>query len=100
MHQIQQRRQTAQFLFAVLIVSRASANGRPIIAGGAVGSDEGSRSVRVLLEVSLEFLTRDVERFALFGRVGREGYTWCHRGHRTRESNRVVHITTNEDDGG
>lgn len=47
----------------------------------------------MLLEVSFEFLTRLVEQFALFSRVGREECTGCPRGHRTCEPDRVIHIT-------
>ena len=54
MHLIQQWRQTTQLLFAVMRTVMRACTGDPV----AVGSDRGSRSFRVPLEVSLESLTR------------------------------------------
>ena len=89
MYQIQQRGHTTQLFLVVLAVWRTS-------AGDAVGFDGGSGLLRVLLEVSFVSLTRGVERFALFGLLGREELGRCSRGHRTRESDRIVHITANK----
>jgi hypothetical protein len=88
MHLIQQRRQTTQLLFAEVRTAMRASAGDPV----AVGSNGGSRSFRVPLEVSFESLTRVVERSPLVGRVGHEGHSGCPRGHRTRESDRIVHV--------
>jgi len=59
MHQIKQRRQTTQLLILLTVLRAFAGSLAPV--GGVVGFNEGSRPLRVLLEVTLEFLARFIE---------------------------------------
>jgi len=89
MDETQQRRQTTQLLLTAVA-------GLGAFADDTVGFDRGNWRFRVLLEVSRQFLARDVERFTLFGQVGLEDRGRDPGGHRAREQDRVIHITTTE----
>lgn len=60
----------------------------------SAGSEERGGLFWVQFQMSLQFLTRFVKRFARFARFGRERCTLRSCRHRTLEPDRVVHIAT------